>query len=200
MRLDPERPGEEKRVLALAEKFCEEELRSERPNENHEEQSSDTNFIPLGRRTTVKSRETLEDFIPRPLENESRDHSVTDLSSDESDIEEIRTIHRIAGPEELEEQGDPEYHAPDQVSDTLREVFALIKVTETEKGEISKVSRVETDFWFQQIAAKAVTYQLLKKEELAQVFDSLLVDKTGGKEIPGPQFSPKSFVDFLQNS
>ena len=146
MRLDSEQPGEGKRVLALAEKFCEEELRGERPNENHEEQRSVTNFVPLGLRTTVKSRETLEDFTPRPLEDESRDPLVTDLSSDESDIEEIRTIHRIADPEELGEQGDHEYHAPDPVSDTLRDVFALVRVTETEEGEISKVSRVPTDF------------------------------------------------------
>ena len=142
----------------------------------------------------------MEDFTPRPLEDESRDPIVTDLSSDESDIEEIRTVHRIADPEELEEQGDPEYHAPDPVSNTLREVFALVKVTETEKGEISKVSRVETDFWFQQIAAKAVTYQFLKNEELAQSLDSLLVDQTARKEIPAPQFLPKYFMDFLQNS
>ena len=193
MCLDSGEPGEGKRVLALAEKFCVEEL-------GGEAQRSVSNFVPLGPRTTAKSPETLEDFTPRPLKNGCRDQFVTDLSSDESDIEEIRTIHRIADPEEPGEQEDHEYHVPDPVSDTLRDVFALVRVTETKEGEISKVSRVPTDFWFQQIAAKAVNYQLLRNEELAQSLDSLLVDQTARKEIPAPQLSPKSFMDFLQNS
>ena len=155
-------------------------------------QRSGTNYMPLGPRSTARSPETLENLNPLPLKVSCKDQIVTDLSSDDEDIQEIRTVHRIVDPEEPVDQDDVEYHAPDPV-DTMREVFALVRVTETEDGEVSKICRIPTDPWFQRTAAKAVDFQLLKDKEITESLGNLSVAR---KETPAFQSSTKSFAEF----
>ena len=154
-------------------------------------QRTGTNYIPIGPRSTLKSPESIEDLHPLPLEV-SGDIPVVTMSSDDDEVQEVRTVTQITLPEEPADQDDEEYHAPDPV-DTMREVFALVRVTETEDGEVSNVCRVPTDPWFQHTAAKAVDYQLLKDKEITE---SLGNSSVASKEASTFLNSTKSFAEF----